>query len=217
MPIIYRHETQPGLSRPPWLEGARPVAGIACDGWTYCHHPLLPEMAGVPDEHTRWLAVEDGWKVAVPEDRDELLGVIPALSRSQSRVDTLEVLDGRGTRWRAPRVFAFGGQEHAIRSSWEMDENARWQPSLTDEEQALIEAAETGRSALIAAGKGDDVPLAALVQRAATGLSFVNHISPMTLGRLGLIDETLALQTVVAMAGGPAPEGAEEEMAEAGS
>jgi hypothetical protein len=190
--IIYRDQSHVSRKTPPaWLEGAANLqVRESAEGRLWgIGSPLVIQPA------KRWHDMDDGWQVGVVEavDPRELL-------RDLSWATAKPVVGINGIVWMAPEILTPMGAR-----AYTCPYGKNWIPQPTEPQTACEEVAKAAREALLAGFEAIDgeaqlhlsVPDEALCQWAAVLLSTTHYISPEALAVLGLMDQGLAIQTIL--------------------
>ena len=199
--IIYRDPTkaQP-LRWPSWLLGAADLCRREAEGGDLIAvgDPLF--LADPPPE--AWIDLPDGWQVALVQEPG-----LERLQRAAPGCERLVVHDAAQQPWLAPAVLTPEG-EPAIPArlaitGWSEEAGLRtptWGRTWSPAQQAAIDGARAARAEALAR-RFDQIPLAAAVAWAGSGLALTYHLTPCVLGVLGLADERLVAGTLLAMSG----------------
>lgn len=197
--MIIVRDRKPGRSDPPpWLADAADLTSLEDgDGRLWCAGDGL-RLTPAPDR--AWTSLADDWHVRMTKEGPEP----ERLARVLPWAAGVEVSDGAGRRWQAPRILsAEGNRLFRVRYA-----GATWTPVLT-EEQATVEAmAQAARDAFLALDSAKEAgqpvinpPREAACTWAAHFLCVWHPLSVEVVAALGLLDDLLLVDTLKVAAG----------------
>ncbi len=201
--IIYR-DRRPGRSEPPpWLADAIDLNSREdVEGRLWCAGDAL-RLASAPDR--AWLPLADDWQVRMTKEGPEPERLAKVLPWAAS----MEVNDGAGRRWQAPRILASEGHRlFRVRYT-----GANWTPVLTEEQQFAETAATSARDAFLALAEarkagiaGVSPPREATCAWAALLLCVWHPLSVEVVSTLGLLDDLLVVDVLKVASGTVEPD-----------
>lgn len=207
MPIIYRNrEREPSADRcPPWLVGALDLQRqSASDGDLIGFWQPLYCDAAVETQRAMWHDLSDHWQVC-------LVGELVPATMLRQAADTpalLPVADSKGRAWHAPAILqpppagdrVVGDGTVAIPLAFGKNPAGTWCRCPTPAQAAWIGAAQAARREIVA-GTIASVPLSVVSEWALVLTTAVYHLNDEVIAALGLYDDRLVLQTLLASAG----------------
>lgn len=211
MPLILRDVKSPRPSAfrcPAWLNG---IAGLQrCEDdegdWVGTWDPLFyrPEQLA---KGATWIELPDDWKLALVGE------LIPSLLlRSEHSLPLIvPVADRFGRAWHAPVVLvphsgtAAPSAEGtiALSLSWGRDPATGAPARVPTPSQAKLIATAQAARAEILANRLKDLPISTAVEMCAVALEEIYHLDLDVMLRGNLLDDVLAGQTLMAIAGFP--------------
>lgn len=189
-----------GARLPAWLAGCPHLVRVATE-----HGDLVstcePYRLG-PPAVADWRELVDGWWILSDGQPDEL----HRWSRQRKDLPAASVEDARGQAWAAPRVLDQGG-EPLLPLPWGRDSSGARCRVPTPEQHRLLTTARAARAEIVAKTLGC-VPMDVAAEWVETLLEAAYHLSGLAMGVLGLIDDRLAVNVLLAAAGfDPLPAG----------
>jgi hypothetical protein len=178
--ILFRDRNRRG-SPPPWCDGAADLVSRSDSAGTLwaIGDPLLvgPQRS--------WIDIADGWDGCVLPPLD------PAILVRRQLVETYEMAECKdlsGRRWFVPILLDESG-----RRAFRVQRGRDWLPALTPEQDRCLAIAHEIRDC-------SELPVEIACQYAAECISLANHVSPLVMAALGLMDDCLAIGSVIAVA-----------------
>lgn len=197
--MIIVRDRRPGRSDPPpWLVDAVDLTSREDgDGRLWCAGDGL-RLAPAPDR--AWSVLADDWHVRMTKEGPEserLAKVLPWASG-------MEIQDGSGHRWQAPRILSSDGHRlFRVRYA-----GPNWTPVLTDEQTAVETVSRAARDAFLSLAsareqgiQGVSPPREASCAWAAALLCVCHPLSSEVIGALGLLDDLLIVDTLKVASG----------------
>lgn len=167
------------------------VANIPKDAvW---HDLVSPDVA--PPGRPNRAAPDGDWKVCQVGEIDPRT----LLRHDAGRPALIPVADSLGRTWHAPAVLSPKG-ECVLSMSLGRNELGQWTRNPSPEQAAIIAAATFARQEIPRLNK-EAMPLSAAADTAATLLTSVYLLSVATFAQLGMADDRLVLQVMMASAG----------------
>jgi len=185
--ILYAH---PSESVPPaWLRGADNL----CQRKTREH---LVYGIGIPaclsEPPPSAVDLEAGWKAWVNDD-----GLEPErLHRSLGWTRSVDAEDQDGRIWSVPMILSEDG-----RRAFQVSYDDNFQPVVAPGRQLLLDYAQEARNVLVGHFRAktlSDLPMSACAKWAAAFLEAGSFVSVCCLGRLGILNDRLVLETLMA-------------------
>jgi len=152
-----------------------------------------PAFLGNPPEGA--VELSDGWTAWMNDDKAEP----ETLARSMSWCRVLDAEDQDGHMWSVPMILNSEGRR-AFQASY----NEEGMPVISPDRQRLLDFALEARAVLFNLYKDralSQLPMGAACKWASAFLESTNHIHARTLGRLGILNDKLVLETIMAVTG----------------
>ncbi len=213
MPLIYRDVRRPRPSEfrlPPWLVGMQDVQRIDHElgDVVGCWDPIVFGSDTLPPA-TAWKALHDDWQVALVGRLSpaEMLRLGPGLP------DVIPVRDEQGRSWAVPAVFnPHGGT--LLRLPMAKDLDGIWRREPTPLQRCLLSVAQAARDEVLTTTneRGESLsrfsrlPFAVGAEWTCSLLEAVYHLHESVIGVLGLLDDRLVRESLLAAAGFPVPD-----------
>jgi hypothetical protein len=148
---------------------------------------------GEPPEDA--VEIGDGWVCWMNADGSEP----ETLGKSLGWCRILDAEDQDGEIWSVPMILNSEGRR-AFQANYDED----GLPVIPADRQRLLDYALEARAVLLNHYKDrslKDLPMQAICKWAAAFLECTNHISPRAMGRLGILNDKLVLETIMAVTG----------------
>lgn len=162
---------------PSWLDG---LSDLHLNG-EHCWRGkpgIFPKFS-----QAKWVTVSDGWEAALIGDFDPAMYL-----RTLTSVAPLAVIDGSGREWVIPAVLSPDG-DPCVCQRWIMTDNGLERSPIHDRDGAAIDMCQWWRNAKEFTPQEMVSAIIAVVQCAY-------HLDALTIGKLGLIDDQLALRGI---------------------
>lgn len=191
--IVYRDDNGGGRS-PHWLGECARRGNESCR----CESYIFPDTSGV-----EWHAVEDGFSAAIAGDiqpLDLLYGQSDAelILCDSTRCACLPVRDLADRVWLIPAAMIDG--HPVIKAAWRIDDSGNYRRSPTAAQEVLLDISSQIYE-MAGRGEASEMPLPAIAQWASKIICLAYRLSPLTIGRLGILDDLLAPAAIMAVAG----------------